>query len=315
MSPSESRSNPWHDALDVGRAQHGVLAVRQAVAVGVPRSSFEARVQREGWERPFRGVVLLPGCARGHAVLARAAALAGGRDATITGPSALHLRGCLDQPPARIHLVVPHGTAAARHDLVRVVRSRTLRDDHRALQAGVWLATPPRAFLDAARWVGRARLRGWLIDARQRRAVTIPEVVTLAASLPSVPGRGRLLAACSDVDASGADSVLVAEVERRLRQEGFDLDIPPRMVPVPGRELHPDLTVAGAPVAIEVDGFGTHIDRRALDLDQRKHNAYVLAGWVVLRIGWTRMERDWEGFVAELRSAIARCQDGVLDLR
>ena len=305
----------WREVLALGRAQHGVLAVRQAVALGVAATTLRERARREGWERPFRGVVLLPGCARNHAVLARAAALAGRGDATITGPSALHLHGCLDQAPARIHLVVPHGVRAARHDLVRVVRSRTLRDDHRALQAGVWLATPPRAFLDAARWVGRVRLRAWLIDARQRRAVTIEEVVTMAAGLPSVPGRGRLLAACSDVDASGADSVLVAEVERRLRQEGVDLDLPPRTVPVPGRELHPDLTVAGAPVAIEVDGFGTHSDRRALDLDQRKHNAYVLAGWVVLRIGWTRMERDWEGFVAELRAAIARCQGGVLELR
>jgi hypothetical protein len=301
-------SDPWRAVFALARAQHGILAIRQTVALGIPRSSVEDRARREGWERPFRGVVLIPGCPIEPRVLARAAALARGGDTTITGPSALHLRGCLDEPPARIHLVVPHASSVTRHDLIRVARSRTLRDDHRTFDAGVWIATPARAFLDASRRFGRERLRSWLIDARQRRVVTVPDVVALASSLPSVPGRGRLLAACADVDASGADSVLVAEVERRLRQKGFVLDVPPRTVQTPGRALHPDVTVAGVPVGIEVDGFGTHSDRQALDLDQRKHNAYVLAGWVVLRIGWTRMERDWEGFVAELCHAIARCR-------
>lgn len=304
---TETANDPWRRALELGRAQHGVLAVGQAVSMGVSAATFRQRTVREGWERPFRGIVLLPGCSGGHDVLARAAALAVGPEAAITGTSALYLRGGVDQPPARIHLVVPYRTApVAPGPGVRVVRSRTLRDEHRVEDAGVWVATPSRAFLDAARWTSRTRLRSWLIDARQRRLVTIPEVVALASAFPSVRGRGRLLAACADVDASGADSVLVAEVERRLRALGFTLDVPPRTVEVPGRRLHPDLTIAGLPVAIEADGFGTHSDRAALDLDQRKHNAYTLAGWIVLRIGWTRLARDWEGFVAELRAAIAR---------
>ena len=299
-------STPWGRALDIGRAQRGVLAARQATNVGVAASSFYDRIRREGWERPFRGVVLLPGAVADPTTLIRAAALAVGQHAVVTGASALFLRGSLQRAPAKIHLVAAGPTPrVAPSSAVRLVRSRTLRDEHQVLDAGIWVATPARAFLDAASWTGRARLRSWLIDARQRRIVTVAEVVALARSFPSVPGRGRLLTACREVDASGADSALVAEVERRLRAEGFTLDVPPRTVAVPGRSLHPDLTIEGAPVAIEVDGFGTHSDRHALDLDQRKHNAYALAGWVVLRIGWTRMEHDWDGFVAELRAAMA----------
>lgn len=169
----------------------------------------------------------------------------------------------------------------------------------------MWLATVPRALLDAAARASRTRLRERLIDGRQRRLLTIAEVAARAAWSHGTPGRGRLLAACRDVDTSGADSVLVAEVERRLRAVGFHLDVPPRRVEVPGRMLHPDLTVAGLPVAIEVDGFGTHSSRRSLDTDQRKHNAYALAGWIVLRVGWTRLADDWDGFVRELRHAVA----------
>lgn len=294
----------WRRALDLGRAQHGILAVRQAVALGVPRTTFDDRVRREGWERPYRGLVLLPGCDRDARTTIRAAGLAVGSAAVITGTSALYLQGAVDHAPVRVHVAVPHGCTAPRWDGVRVVRSRTLRHAHLVPDAGVWVATPARAIVDAAATHGRARLRTWLIDARQRRLTTVGEVAALTRSIPSAHGRGRLLAACRDVDDSAADSAPVAEVERRLRAEGFDLDVPPRTVAVPGRVLHPDLTVRGIPVAIEVDGYGAHHDRRSLDLDQRKHNAYSLAGWVVLRIGWTRLARDWEGFVVELRTAI-----------
>ena len=118
------------------------------------------------------------------------------------------------------------------------------------------------------------------------------------------PGRGRLLRACHDVQGSGADSALVAEVEAWLRRAGITFDVPPRTVVTPERLLHPDLTVARLPVGIEVDGFGAHASRQALDLDQRKHNAYLLAGWTVLRIGWERYGQDRDGFLGELLRAI-----------
>lgn len=296
----------WDRVIDLGRRQGGVVALRQAVAIGVPRTTAQERTQRDGWLRPYPGVVLLPGVAPTPAVLTRAAALSVGEHATVTGESALHLLGVCDQPPVRIHLVVPASRRAASLIEVQVTRSRTLVPADRERLDGCWVATPPRAFLDLAARSSRDRLRILLIDARQRGVVTIGLVVERALGVSRAPGRGRLLHACADVDSSGADSALVAAVEHRLRvEEGIDLDVPPRTVRTVGRVLHPDLTIRGLSVAIEVDGFGVHRDRRALDLDQRKHNQYQLAGWIVLRISWTRFKDDWDGFVAELRTAIA----------
>jgi hypothetical protein len=296
----------WARVVAIGRAQSGVVAVRQVLAAGVPRSTFDARVRRERWERPFPGVVVLPGRDLDAEVVTRAAALCVGPSASITGRSALAMHGVCDVYPVRVHLVVPRPHRARELAGVRVVQTRTLEAADRGPDRGVAVTTVPRALLDAAGTAGREGLRGWLIDARQRRAADVADVTARAVRAVSAPGRGRLLRACADVDASAADSVLVAEVEYRLRALGFHLDVPARTVAVPDRRLHPDLTVRDVPIAVEVDGFGTHASRRALDLDQRKHNAYVLAGWVVLRISWRRMACDWEGFVAELRTAVAR---------
>jgi hypothetical protein len=296
----------WREVLAIGRAQHGPIAARQAIAAGLARSSWNDRVRTEAWERPFRGVAVLPGCVVDATVRARAAALSLCPDATVTGWSALHLAGVTLDPPTRPTVVLSADRRSRTIPGVRVTRSRTLADVHRTRQAGVWVATVPRALLDAAANASRDRLRAWLIDARQRRLVAVDEVADLASAVASTSGRGRLLAACADVADSGADSVLVVEVESRLRDIGLHLDVPPRAVTVPGRVLHPDLTLCDLPIGIEVDGFGTHSSRRALDLDQRKHNAYALAGWLVLRISWARMADDGDGFVRELREAIRR---------
>ena len=298
--------NAWGRLFELGRRQEGVVAVRQVADVGLSPEALRGRARREAWRRPHRGVYVLPGVAVTWEVRAWAALLAVGDHATLTGESALYVLGVSRNPPVRIHLVVRAGRRAPRLDGVRVTRSRTLTPADRRSLDGIWVATPERALLDAAARLGRARLRVLLIDARQRRVVMVGEVARRALATRRTPGRGRLLVACADVDGSAADSALVAEVERRLRdEEGIDLDVPPRIVTAPWRDLHPDLTVAGLPVAVEVDGFGFHAGRVELDLDQRKHNAYQLAGWTVLRVSWTRLEEDWAGFVAELKAAIA----------
>jgi hypothetical protein len=301
-----SNSELWREVIALGRRQGGPVARRQVVALGLAATTFDDRVRREGWARPYRGVAVLPGCVVDPVVRARAAALALGSHATVTGRSALHLAGVLDAPPVRPTILLPTSCRSRTLAGMHVTRSRTLLEAHRTHLGGVWVATAPRALLDAAATTGRDRLRAWLIDGRQRRLLAVADVVALAEAYPSTPGRGRLLRACAEVEASGADSVLVAEVESRLRAEGFHLDVPPRTVPVPGRALHPDLTLTGVPVGIEVDGFGTHSSRHALDLDQRKHNAYALVGWLMLRIGWSRLVDDGDGFVRELHEAVRR---------
>lgn len=307
-APTE-RPTPSHEAwtrlYQLARRQHGAFAIRQAVACGIERRAVVGRMQREAWDRPYQGTGVLPGREVVGGTRVLAAALSVGPAAVVTARPALALHGLLDPIGFGPHLVVPIEHRPHPRPGVRISRSRTLTAADHTLVGEVALATVRRAFLDAAATTSQDRLRQLLVDARQRRL--LDPAVLLRDLDPScrVPGAGRLRTACRQVLGSGADSSLVAEVEAWLCAEGVELDVPPRTVPVPGRVLHPDLTLARVPVGIEVDGFAFHADRVALDLDQRKHNAYQLVGWTVLRIGWDRWQHDRYGFLAELMAAVA----------
>src|SRR5690606_7948329 len=142
----------------------------------------------------------------------------------------------------RITLAVPASLRPESRPGVRIIRSRTIRDDDWQTVRGVRLARPTRAVLDAAARSSIDRIRRWLVDGRQRERLDPGEVARRAEQAPSVPGRKRVLQACRQVDESGADSMLVVEVERRLSALGIPFDVPPRTVAVPGRVLHPDVT-------------------------------------------------------------------------
>ncbi len=297
-------SDAWARVIALARDQAGSVAVRQALACGVSRSAFDARIRREAWHRPYRGVVLLPGAVPDGPALAAAAVLAVGPTAALSGSSALALHGITDSWPDPVEVVLPAPVHRSAPAGVRVRRTRTLLHEDLQRRNGTPVTVVPRAFLDAAATLSGNELRTLLIDARQRRRTTVARVMDRAARAPSVPGRGRLLRACREVDGSGADSELVRCVEQWLRSQGIALDRQPRTVDTGTRRLHPDLTVQGRDVGIEVDGFGFHASRHALELDQRKHNAYQVVGWTVLRLGWDRFHRDPEGFLTELRAAI-----------
>ncbi len=306
VSEDAGASVPWAALFDLARRQANVVTVAQAIALGIDPGTLRRRASREGWPRPFPKVAVLPGTLLDGATLAVAAALSVGPDSVITGRTALAIHGVADRWPHRVEIAIPAERVRAARDGVRLRRTRTLQPADVGLHRGVRLATVPRAFLDACPLTSRDVLRAWLIDGRQRRRLQVPEVAARVISEPHAPGRRRLLQACVDVDASGADSVFVHHVEELLSRAGIAFDTPPRTVPTPHRELHPDITLAGYRIAIEVDGFGSHASRTSLERDQRKHNAYVLAGWIVLRIGWDRFTRDPHGFVAEVRAAMAQ---------
>lgn len=302
--------SPWSALQQLAMAQHGAFAVRQATSLGLPATVVRQRLRREAFLRPYRGVAVLPGFASIGLTRSYAATLSLGEDAVLTGQPSLASHGLLRADGLRPHVVYPQHSRRQAPEGVRLRRTRTLAATDWGLTGGVRVAVPERAILDAAAFLSRDRLRALLIDGRQRRLVDVEQLGVRATELPQLAGRERLLAACGDVVGSGADSPLVVEVEGWLRGEGFHLDVPPRTVPTPTRVLHPDITLHGLPVGVEVDGFGYHASRTALDLDQRKHNAYLLAGWIVLRITWDRLRQDPAGFLAELKAAVVQVEGG-----
>jgi hypothetical protein len=292
-------ANPWIEVFRLATQQHGAITRAQAIALGIDTATFTRRVRRERWRQPHRGVYLIPGTRAPLLTRLSAALLAVGDHAAVTALSALHLHGIVDRVPASTVLLVPHSRRAPRLGPVRVRRTRNLPPDDLTTVDGLACTTPARALLDASPDIDDRDLRTMLIDGRQRRVAEPADVLARAAAAPvRLPGRTRVIAAAIDVDAVGADSILVDVVHRALVRAGLTPDPHPVAIATPGgRRLHPDVTFSAERVCIEVDSLAFHRDQRALDLDHRKDQAYAEVWWRCLRIGWRRADHDLAGFV------------------
>ncbi|MBD0324606.1 MAG: hypothetical protein ICV72_14670 [Aldersonia sp.] len=299
--------NPWVRLFRLARLQHGVIATWQAVQLGIAASTFLRRVRREQWIERHRGVFVVPGADPGFLSEVSAALLVAGPHALATADTALQLHGVVDSRPPQVTLVIPHEQRAPALRGVRVLRSRTLTDEDATIVQRLRCATPQRGFLDVAPHHDRGRLRVMLIDGRQRQVVSPGDVIARLALLsPRVPGRNRLLWAAHDVDGVGADSVLSDVVHRRLLAAGLTPDRQPVAIDVGGgRHLHPDITFHRSAVCIECDSLAHHRTQRAIDLDHRKDQAYARARWKCLRIGWRRLDHDWDGFARDVRHQLS----------
>lgn len=182
---------------------------------------------------------------------------------------------------------------------------------------GARVASPARTWLDLAAMLREVELICFgdhlvrtpypKFEGRREPYTTIRELRETLARVSGVQGRRRALTAVTHVRV-GADSA--AETLLRLSLVRAGLPEPALQVPLhPGDPLsrYADLGYAGIKIAIQYDGASHFSADRAI-ADQRRDNAFLAAGWIVLRFN----ARDYaEGFVSaarQVRGAIAHRQ-------
>ena len=77
---------------------------------------------------------------------------------------------------------------------------------------------------------------------------------------------------------------------------------PQVVVALPDGDRRPDLLDRERRLVLEADSFLWHGSRRALRRDARRYNAFVVAGWLVLRFAWEDVMHDQAYVLAVLRS-------------
>lgn len=118
------------------------------------------------------------------------------------------------------------------------------------------------------------------------------------------PGAAQVRAAASAADARAAnpfESVLRAIA---LRVEGLDAT-PQVSIRDPHFLGRPDLVDERLRVILEADSFEWHGGREALTRDARRYNAFVVAGWLVLRFSWEDVMFHADEVEVVLRAAVA----------
>lgn len=298
----------WIRAAELAAKQHGVVARRQLTALGIGDTTLSRFAKDRGWTRVHPGVYRLPGHVASFAQTVIAAQLALPIPAVASSTTAARLYG-LNSPHGKaepIHLLVDEHDRLVAPRGVRLTRTRTLRPGDVTELEGVRLATSARMVIDYASTALSPDVRAMIIDACQRRLLQLPTLAARVEDIGPVRGRGMVRQLVWELDEVRRDSVLEGMARQLIEAAGLPPPEPrPVAVNVGRRVVHVDIGWEDRQVGVEVDGFAFHASRAQLERDHRRSNALALAGWTILRVGWGRIERDPEGFIGELGTALS----------
>jgi hypothetical protein len=221
----------------------------------------------------------------------------------LTGWSALWLYGLVDTLQSTVELTTNHARRAPELERVGVRRSRTLSAVDVTQVDGLPVVTVARLFCDVAGSVKQSALRGFLLDARQRRLVTSSEIRTALERAGNIKAARMLRMLLEELSHENADSVFEHRMRRRLMEDGFHPDPGQAEVPIEGgRILHVDIPFSNEKVGIECHGLGFHADRKALETDAKRQSELNLTDWIIVIATWRDLEEGWP----ELRERLRR---------
>jgi very-short-patch-repair endonuclease len=276
----------------IAERQHGVVAHRQLLALGLSRSTI-ARWVREGWlHRVHRGVYAV-----GHARLARegrymAAVLACGDGAALSHFAAAVLWEILPERGPRVDVTVPARGGRARHRLV-IVHRAALAPSEVATTHGIPLTTPTRTLIDLADVLPHRQLERAIDEAAYLRLD-----LTALRPRPGRRGAGRLARVLGEHDPGSTRTRF--DLEERMLALCRRAELPAPDVNADVMRYEVDFVWREARLIVETDGWKSHGTRAAFERDRLRDAALVAAGWRVVRITWRRLERDPEGVAREL---------------
>lgn len=307
----------WTRLQERARAQGGALGPSDAAALETTWEALAARARRQRWPRLHRGAVLLPGTPLDDVAEEASALAAVGPGAVLGRLSAVHRAGAHDRRPDRLELWVGRehrASAVTRLDAtlrrVETRRTATLVEDQIVTgDEGVRRTTVARGIVDVAGSLRPDRLRLVVIDAVQRRLVTLDEVEQVRGALPKAKGRAVLARICSELRDEHSDSALERETRGHLRRAGLR----PYPRPFPWRcpdgvRVHIDIAFPETWVAVECDGLASRLDRRGLALHHRRLEQ-IGQDWALLLVDWTRITTAADGFLQEARRRISAAPD------
>lgn len=295
----------YRDLFDLSRGQYRLITTAQAAARGVSRSQLQRWRRRGLLESPYRSVYAFPGATDDALARLRAATLAVGDPVWAYGRTAAWVQGLLERHRGPLELLVPHGRRAPQLDGVDVHRTRTWVPGDGATVRRIPVTAPTRTLADLALTWSVAELHPLALDAIQRELTDAEGLLGRADRRLDQRARRILRQVGGLLIPHRADSILEHEVREGLHVVGYRPDPAPLTLVLAGERWTIDVPFADQKLGIECDGLAYHRDARSLERDHRKTNALTLDGWLILRVSWARVHRDWRGFLDQFEAAAA----------
>jgi hypothetical protein len=264
---------------ELAERQHGVVAWRQLISLGLTEGQIKSRVRDGQLMLLHRGVFAL-----GHRRIGLygewiAAVLACGPGAVLSYGSAAHFWGIRgSRKPIEVTRVPGH----RRPHGVRLHQTRKLPDEHTTIEAGIPITTVERTLLDTASRLDERQIEHDLVTADRSRRLrwdALNQIVTDHGS--GRRGVRRLKRVIERVDPRFADTISPPEVDFLALCRDYGLRLPQVNVLVEGKLV--DFYWPDKRLIVESDSYDYHADRPAFERDHQSTVDLEVAGYRVLR--------------------------------
>jgi Transcriptional regulator, AbiEi antitoxin/Protein of unknown function (DUF559) len=284
--------------------QHGVVATRQLVALGLTRRAVSHRAQAGRLHPLHRGVYAV-----GHADISyrgrwMAAVLAHGDGAVLSHRSAAALWEVLADTAQRTEVTVPTAGGRAVRDRVRVHRSPTLRPDEVTIRKRIPVTTPARTVLDLAAALAPRQLERLLDQVEVERLTDARALGAIAIAHPRHHGSHRLRVMLATHLAG--TTLTRSDLESRFLGLCRAYGLPTPQVNVRLGENTVDFLFPDRRLIVEIDSWKYHRTRARFGADRRRDATHLAAGYRTLRFTDRQLDNEPNAVAQTTRSALHR---------
>lgn len=285
---------------ELAERQHGVVARRQLLKLGLGRGLVRDRVRSGRLIPLYRGVFALGHRRLGVRGAWIAAVLAAGPAAVLSHGTAAQL---WDLRRSRGAIDVTRPSGGSRRPGLRIHQAALLPDEMTVL-ARIPVTSVERTLVDIAAALDERQLERAVVAADRTgrlRWARLEEVIDRSAGRPGI-GRLRRVVANGDPRAVEARSPL--EIDFLAFCRDARLPLPVVNVTVEGRLV--DFLWAPERVIVETDGYAYHRDRPAFERDHESTLALEMAGYEVIRVTHRMLGHDPVRILNRIKASLGR---------
>ena len=285
--------------LHLAEAQHGVVARRQLLALGLSVDTIVHRHRTGRLIALHRGVYAL-----GHRALRPegrwlAAVLACGPTAVLSHRSAAALWGLRGGAPPLVEVAVPSGAGRRARDGIALRRMPALAPWQVTATAGVPVTTVARTLVDLAGCVEPALLRRAVERAEQLELFDLRALRRVLDAHPRRPGVRALSTLLEDYREHGM-TVTRSDLEARFLELCRAHGLPRPLVNRDSSGNEVDFRWPDHGLVVEVDTWTYHGTRAAFARDRARDRAQLRAGLRMARVTGDEIEQAGAALAAEI---------------
>jgi hypothetical protein len=301
----KSSARSWDQVIArLARSQHGVVARRQLLELGMGARAIDGRIQGERLHELFRGVFVVGVRRISRKGRWMAAVLAAGDGALLSHRSAARLWRILPPAAEWADITCPLGRVVRRKGIVS--HGSAVADDEWLVEDAIPVTSPFRTIFDLAAVAEKREVERALHEAEVRE-------LTDRVSLPMLLERYRGRRGTRNLRAL-LESEEPVGITRNDFEEAFlalidAFGLPrPRMnadLALRGRFFEIDALWEKQRVALELDSRGVHGTKKRFETDRQRDRILVAEGWRTMRVTWRQLQEEPDEVAADLRLALS----------